>query len=256
MYPAYKLNKQGDNKQPWRTPFPIWNQSVVPLGTQKAMLFGVYSDGSTPCTWLSRIPLPPQLPGSPPQAFPTTISSLRCPQTVSPQLAAALTLWLPSNPYTPAPAAVLSRGLVSLSGVYKAGERIVHVILIPFRLSQISSYTLQKPQMLPLFPKQLPQCRDLTPASGPPPPRASPGLLALFFFSLLPSSYRVLCGTIYYFLVVRCSACSQMIFCRIFCVWRCIPDVSMERDVLHIHILLCRLGSKSSFYIHLTSYRY
>ena len=30
MYSAYKLNKQGDNIQPWRTPCPIWNQSVVP----------------------------------------------------------------------------------------------------------------------------------------------------------------------------------------------------------------------------------
>ena len=30
MYSAYTLNKQGDNMQPWRTPFPIWNQSVVP----------------------------------------------------------------------------------------------------------------------------------------------------------------------------------------------------------------------------------
>ena len=30
MYSAYKLNKQGDNIQPWRAPFPIWNQSVVP----------------------------------------------------------------------------------------------------------------------------------------------------------------------------------------------------------------------------------
>ena len=29
MYSAYKLNKQSDNIQPWRTPFPIWNQSVV-----------------------------------------------------------------------------------------------------------------------------------------------------------------------------------------------------------------------------------
>ena len=28
-YSACKLNKQGDNIQPWRTPFPIWNQSVV-----------------------------------------------------------------------------------------------------------------------------------------------------------------------------------------------------------------------------------
>ena len=30
MYSAYKLNKQGDKIQPWRTPFPIWNQYVVP----------------------------------------------------------------------------------------------------------------------------------------------------------------------------------------------------------------------------------
>ena len=30
MYSRYKLNKQGDNIQPWCTPFPIWNQSVVP----------------------------------------------------------------------------------------------------------------------------------------------------------------------------------------------------------------------------------
>ena len=30
MYSAYKLNKQGDNIQPWRTPFPVLNQSIVP----------------------------------------------------------------------------------------------------------------------------------------------------------------------------------------------------------------------------------
>ena len=30
MYSAYKLNKQGDNIQPWCTPSPFWNQSVVP----------------------------------------------------------------------------------------------------------------------------------------------------------------------------------------------------------------------------------
>ena len=30
MYSACKLNKQGDNIQPWHTPFLIWNQSVVP----------------------------------------------------------------------------------------------------------------------------------------------------------------------------------------------------------------------------------
>ena len=30
MCSAYKLNKQGDNIQPWHTPFPIRNQSVGP----------------------------------------------------------------------------------------------------------------------------------------------------------------------------------------------------------------------------------
>ena len=30
MYSTYKLNKQGDNINPWRTPVPIWNQTVVP----------------------------------------------------------------------------------------------------------------------------------------------------------------------------------------------------------------------------------
>ena len=30
MYIVYMLNKQGDNVQPWHTPFPIWNQSVAP----------------------------------------------------------------------------------------------------------------------------------------------------------------------------------------------------------------------------------
>ena len=30
MYSAYKLNKQGDNIQPWCTPFPILNQSIFP----------------------------------------------------------------------------------------------------------------------------------------------------------------------------------------------------------------------------------
>ena len=30
MYPAYMLNKQGDNIQPWGNPLPIWKQSIVP----------------------------------------------------------------------------------------------------------------------------------------------------------------------------------------------------------------------------------
>ena len=30
MYSAKKLNKQSDNIKPRRTPFPFWNQSIVP----------------------------------------------------------------------------------------------------------------------------------------------------------------------------------------------------------------------------------
>ena len=44
MYSAYKLNKQGDNIQPWCTPFPIWNQSVVPCPLGKYL--GVEVQGS------------------------------------------------------------------------------------------------------------------------------------------------------------------------------------------------------------------
>ena len=41
-----------------------------------------YSDGSAPYTLLSGIPLPPWLPGSPPQAFTSTVSSLTSLQSV------------------------------------------------------------------------------------------------------------------------------------------------------------------------------
>ena len=44
MDSAYKLNKQGDNIQPWCTPFPILNQSTVPcpvltVGSWPAYMF-------------------------------------------------------------------------------------------------------------------------------------------------------------------------------------------------------------------------
>ena len=42
MYSAYKLNKQGDNIQPCRTPFPIWNQSVVPCPVLTVASWPVY----------------------------------------------------------------------------------------------------------------------------------------------------------------------------------------------------------------------
>ena len=64
MYSAYKLNKQGDNIQPWCTPFPIWNQSVVSCpvltvlpdlhigfsrGRSGGLVFSTLSEFSTVC---------------------------------------------------------------------------------------------------------------------------------------------------------------------------------------------------------------
>ena len=42
MYSAYKVNKQGDNIPPWCTPFPIWNQSVVPCPALTVASWPVY----------------------------------------------------------------------------------------------------------------------------------------------------------------------------------------------------------------------
>ena len=42
MYPVSKLNKQGDNIQPWCTPFPIWYQSVVPCPVLTVASWPVY----------------------------------------------------------------------------------------------------------------------------------------------------------------------------------------------------------------------
>ena len=41
-YSAHKLNKQGDNIQPLRTPFPIWNQSVVPCSVLTVVSWPAY----------------------------------------------------------------------------------------------------------------------------------------------------------------------------------------------------------------------
>ena len=43
MYSKYKLNKQGDNIQPWHTPFPTWNQSVVPCPVLTVASWPAYS---------------------------------------------------------------------------------------------------------------------------------------------------------------------------------------------------------------------
>ena len=61
MYSAYKLNKQGDNIQPWCTPFPIWNQSVVPCPVLTVASWPAYKFLKRQVRW-SGIPISQNFP--------------------------------------------------------------------------------------------------------------------------------------------------------------------------------------------------
>ena len=63
MYSAYKLKKQGDNIQPWHTPFPIWNQSVVPCLVLTAASWPAYRFLRRQVRW-SGIPISLRIPPS------------------------------------------------------------------------------------------------------------------------------------------------------------------------------------------------
>ena len=94
--------------------------------------------------------------------------------------------------------------------------------------------------MFLLWLRQLPPCEGWTPLQFLHPPKAGPVLLTLLFFPLL--SFAWLCIL---FLWSGTPVCSQLAFYMHFCVWRCIP-VSVERDVLHIHLLLHHLVLQNS----------
>ena len=57
MYSEYKLNKQGLNIQPWRTPFHIWNQSAIPCPVLTVASWPVYRFLRKQVGW-SGIPIP------------------------------------------------------------------------------------------------------------------------------------------------------------------------------------------------------
>ena len=150
------------------------------------------------------------------------------------------------------PAAVPSRGPVSLSGVCMAAARTVW---FPFHLGcHWSVVSLSALNVSPLTHRQLPWCGDQTPASVPPPAEGRSHPSNTPVFPLASLSYWVLFGSIYSFLLVLLCwyilfcwysagtpVCSQLVFSMHFHVWRFIPDVSMERDVLHILLHLCHL---------------
>ena len=51
MYSAYKLNKESENMQTWRIPFPIWNQSVVPCPALTVASWPAYRFLKTQVRW-------------------------------------------------------------------------------------------------------------------------------------------------------------------------------------------------------------
>ena len=169
-----------------------------------------YGDASTPYTWLSSIALLPWLPGFPPQAFPTTISSLTSPRSVSLQLTAAPCPGIAPQSLNSSSAAA-SRGPVSLSRVCKA---VARTAWFSFHLGcHGSAVSLSALNASPLT-------QTIAPVWGLDPcflPKAPPILLTLLFFPLVPSSYLVLCGSIYSFHWLVTPACSQLVFCMHLC---------------------------------------
>ena len=63
----------------------------------------------------------------------------------------------------------------------------------------------------------------------------------LLVFPLVPSSTEFWLVLSIRFHRSGTPVCSQLVFCTHFCVQRCIPDVSVERDILHVNLLLCHL---------------
>ena len=55
MYSAYKLNKKGDNVQPWQTPFATLNQSVVPCRVCYLLTCIQVSQDAGKVVWYSRL---------------------------------------------------------------------------------------------------------------------------------------------------------------------------------------------------------
>ena len=117
------------------------------------------------------------------------------------------------------PAAMPSRGSASLSGVCLAAPRTV-CVLIPFRLLQISCFTLS----LKCFSSDSDNCPDvgIRPLlQVPHPPRAGPVLLTPPF---PPSSFILpsFAWVYIFFSAGQALLSTQLAFCMHFSVWRCI----------------------------------
>ena len=73
------------------------------------------------------------------------------------------------------------------------------------------------------------------------PPKKGPVLQTLLFPPLVPSSYWVFVILFILFPLVSYSCQLSAGVLQALCVWRCIPDMSRETDVLQVHLSLCHL---------------
>ena len=178
------------------------------------------------------IALLPQLPGFPPLAFPTTISSLTSPQSVSPQSTAALALGLLHNPLAPS-CCPFQETSISVWGMYGRGK--VCQSFIPFRLPQISCFTLG----LKCFSSDSDNCPCMgmgTLLQFPHLPRAGPLLLTLLFFPLVPS-FTEFCVVLY----ILFHWSGTLLSAGVLHALLCLKVYSWCICVLHVHLLLHHL---------------
>ena len=178
------------------------------------------------------------LPGNPPQAFPTLISSLIpliCLSTVNSSPSPGI---VPPSPNTSSKLLCLLGDLCPcVCGVFGCGEDCL--ILIQFKLPQISWFTLS----LKCFSSDPDSCSHVTIGhllQFSHPPRAGPVLLTLLFFPLVPSSYWDLWFDIFFstdqVLLSTLNWCSAntSVSEGVFLMY-------VEQDVFHIHLPLCHL---------------
>ena len=146
----------------------------------------------------------PWLPSFPPQTFPTTTSFLTSHQCASLQSTAALALGLLHSPQTPAPSHCTFQGTcIPVQGIYGCSKDCL--ILIPFRLPQISCFTLS----LKCFFSDSDNCPDVgigsllqfpkgssSPTNTPVFPPSSFILLSFAWFYTFFSSGQVLLSTL------------------------------------------------------------
>ena len=133
------------------------------------------------------------------------------------------------------PTAVLSRGPASLPGLCMAEARTVW---FSFHLgchrsaASLSALTVSPlTQTIALMWKSVspPTKGKSSPTNIPVSPPSSFVLPSFVWFQILFSIGQVLLSALSW-----CSACTSV-------VWRCIPDISVEKDVLHIHPVLRHL---------------